>query len=261
MKLAAMPSLVALALLCAGMVRDPREGMPTRLEMAQQVAQHPFVEGAPEFLTSYDPEHFGERSSAMSWTDNATGVRMHPVSLKGDFSFGGVTFESVVLGFGYLDKNRDVLLEEPLGTEHVLKSMTVWLGPATCATLRAWLDETYGEGPHGGRYDGITHAIKFAWFSRDRERSQCKVWWSYLMPYRSTMFTFYDGSRLPDGSAHQTAEPYRLEYNRTWLRTAQRILRGESLVDVEPAILAADLDETHRQELRRRLILLPLETR
>lgn len=255
MKLTFIPSVV-LVLFCAGLVRDPREGMPTRLEMARQVALHPFIEGTPEFLTPYDPEIFGERTSPRSWSNSAAGSKMHPVSLKGDFSFGGAKIESMTLGFGYLDENRDVLLNDPLSTEHVLKSMTVVFGARQCPALREWLDESFGIGPRGGHYDGITHAIRFAWHPGSADRRPCQVWWSYWMPDKGVGRGFYDSRyRLPEGP-HQTAEPYRLEYNRAWLRTAQRVLRGESLADVEQHILDADLDEAHRDELRKRLALL-----
>ena len=246
--------LVCAVLLCAGTLPSPRDDMPTRLQMARQVAQHPFVKGAPEFLTSYDPERFGERVQSQPWTRGASSRKMHPVALDGEFSFGNQRIESMTLGFGYLDEGEDRLLKDPLSTEHVLKSMTVVFGPAACPELRSWLDETYGVGPRPGNYDGITHAIKFAWHSGGGGPRSCQVYWSYWMPDDKSVWAFYDTrNRLPEGSAHQTAEPYRLAYNRAWLRTAQRVLRGESLADVEAAILKADLDAAHRAELRKRL--------
>lgn len=244
--------LVAIVL-CAGTARPPRGDMPSRLEMARRIAQHPFVEGTPEFLTAYDAERFGERSAHQSWTTNATAVKMHPVAYRGELSFGGVKIESLTLGFGYLDEYRDPLLNDPLSAEHVLKSMTTVFGPDACPQLRSWLDETYGVGPRPGHYDGITHAILFAWHPGGGGPRSCQIWWGYRMPYRLVVRAFYDDKPLPEGSAHQTAEPFRLAYNRTWLRTAQRVLRGESLADVEPAIQQADLDDAHRAELRKRL--------
>ncbi|TVQ87551.1 MAG: hypothetical protein EA397_17925 [Deltaproteobacteria bacterium] len=62
---------------------------------------------------------------------------------------------------------------------------------------------------------------------------------------------------LEDHEIPEVRDEFRLDYYRIWFTTAQRVLRGESIDDVRPTVLAAQLDAHHQNEIFR--MLEPLE--
>ena len=239
---------IPFAVFCAGLLM-PAEPVPTRLEMARRVAQHPLPEGVPPFLQSYEgPVRHGTLQG-----DNLFVRRLHFDQIEVRGSFGPVRFDHVRLGYGPLDHWHDRLLEEPLGPQHVLLDLHVSFSPRECAGLRKWLDETYGPQalPRGG-WDGITHAIKLVNVSGPS--GSCNVWWSYWPPDDRYPFPYHKRERTDKIEAHQVTDEFRLTYGRTWFATAQRVLRGEPFSDGLQDVLDADLDEAHRDELRKRLL-------
>lgn len=243
----ALAVAIPFAVFCAGLLM-PTEPVPTRLEMARRVAQHPLPEGVPPFLTQYDTV----LGTSFSQGDNLRVREVYHVPYDVDATYGPVPLHRVVLGFGPIVHEHDRLLSEPLSTQHVLLDINASFGARDCSLLRKWMSESYGPqaSPRGG-WDGVTHALKLV--NIGGPSGSCRVWWSYWPPDDRYPYAYHRPDRTIPVEAHQVTDEFRLTYGRTWFATAQRVLRGDPFDEVLQDVLDADLDEAHRAELRKRL--------